>query len=144
MKLKYEVLGENLLHFIICQLAQSFKVKKNAEGHLLLLKRGNIIRAIFLPFQDFLQPYILRSKIDKTSILYYFSAATSFLRSAVAYDITLRFYIFIFMAQIYASIIATATFLVACDVVSTVFINFTSYCGVYNPRFATSQSTVTS
>ena len=99
----------------------------------MLLKRGNIIRAIFLPFQDFLQPYILRSKIDKTSILYYFSAATSFLRSAVAYDITLRFYIFIFMAQIYASIIATATFLVACDVVSTVFINFTSYCGVYNP-----------
>ena len=53
MKLEYEVLGENLLHFIICQLAKSFKVKKNAEGNLLLLKSGNIIGAVFLPFQDF-------------------------------------------------------------------------------------------
>ena len=68
-----------------------------------------------------------------TSKPHYLIAATSFLRSAVKYDITLRFYIFILMAQIYASIIATAIFLVAGDVVSTVFINFTSYCGVYNP-----------
>ena len=53
MKLEYEVLGENLLHFIICQLAKSFKNKKNAEGNLLLLKGGNIIGLYFFHFRIF-------------------------------------------------------------------------------------------